>query len=95
MDQSLREMGVGDLSVGKRVKEMGKAFLGRLQVYETVIEVKDAKFKEALIRNVYRGNTNLSEHAERLASYARQIDKTLADTPIKAIMEGEFALHWQ
>ena len=30
MDQSLREMGVGDLSVGKRVKEMGKAFLGRL-----------------------------------------------------------------
>jgi hypothetical protein len=48
-----------------------------------------------LIRNVYRGNTNLSEHAERLASYARQIDKTLADTPIKAIMEGEFALHWQ
>ena len=95
MDQSLREMGVGDLSVGKRVKEMGKAFLGRLQVYETVIEVKDAKLKEALIRNVYRGNTNLSEHAERLASYARQIDKTLADTPIKAIMEGEFALHWQ
>ena len=84
-----------DLAVGKRVKEMGKAFLGRLQVYETVIEVKDAKLKEALIRNVYRGNTNLSEHAERLASYARQIDKTLADTPIKAIMEGEFALQWQ
>ena len=24
MDQSLREMGVGDLSVGKRVKDMGK-----------------------------------------------------------------------
>ena len=47
MDQSLREMGVGDLSVGKRVKEMGKAFLGRLQVYESVIEVKDTKPKPA------------------------------------------------
>ena len=95
MDQSLREMGVGDLSVGKRVKEMGKAFLGRLQVYESVIEVKDAKLQEALIRNVYRGNTNFSEYAERLANYARQIDKQLADMPIKSIMEGEFALLWQ
>ena len=41
MDQSLREMGVGDLSVGNRVKEMGKAFLGRLQVYESAIDAKD------------------------------------------------------
>ena len=74
---------------------MGKAFLGRLQVYESVIEVKDTKLQEALMRNVYRGNTDFSEYAERLASYARQIDENLADTPIKAIMEGEFALHWQ
>ena len=95
MDQSLREMGVGDLSVGKRVKEMGKAFLGRLQAYESVIEVKDAKLQEALIRNVYRGNRDFSEYAERLANYARQIDKQLADMPIKSIMEGEFALLWQ
>ena len=95
MDQSLREMGVGDLSVGNRVKEMGKAFLGRLQVYESVIDAKDDKLQEALIRNVYRGNTDFSEYAERLASYARQIDKQLADTPIKSIMEGEFVLLWQ
>ena len=29
MDRSLREMGVGDLGVGRRVKAMGKAFYGR------------------------------------------------------------------
>lgn len=30
LDQSLREIGVSDMSVGKKVKQMGKAFYGRL-----------------------------------------------------------------
>ena len=93
MDQSLREMGVGDLSVGNRVKEMGKAFLGRLQVYESVIDAKDDKLQEALIRNVYRGNAGCLEYADKLACYTRQIDKKLANIPINEIMEGKFTLH--
>ena len=92
MDQSLREMGVGDLSVGNRVKEMGKAFLGRLQVYESVIDAKDDKLQEALIRNVYRGNVGCSEYADKLACYTRQIDKKLANIPINEIMEGKVTL---
>ena len=93
MDQSLREMGVGDLSVGNRVKEMGKAFLGRLQVYESVIDAKDDKLQEALIRNVYRGNVGCSEYADKLACYTRQIDKKLANITINEIMEGKITLH--
>ena len=93
MDQSLREMGVGDLSVGNRVKEMGKAFLGRLQVYESVIDSKDDKLHEALIRNVYRGNVDCSEYADKLAGYTRQIDKKLANISINAIIEGKVTLH--
>ena len=93
MDQSLREMGVGDLSVGNRVKEMGKAFLGRLRVYESVMDAKDDKLQEALIRNVYRGNVGCSEYADKLAFYTRQIDKKLANTPINEIMEGKITLH--
>ena len=92
MDQSLREMGVGDLSVGNRVKEMGKAFLGRLQVYESVIDAEDDKLQEALIRNVYRGNVGCSGYADKLACYTRQIDKKLANISINEIMEGKVTL---
>jgi cytochrome b pre-mRNA-processing protein 3 len=93
MDQSLREMGVGDLSVGNRVKEMGKALLGRLQAYESVIDAEDDRLQEALIRNVYRGNIELSEYADKLANYTRQIDKKLANISINAIIEGKVTLH--
>ena len=41
MDRSLREMGAGDLGVGKRVKAMATAFYGRLSAYEKAIENED------------------------------------------------------
>ena len=34
MDRSLRELGVGDLSVGRHIKKMAKAFYGRATAYE-------------------------------------------------------------
>ena len=45
MDQSLREMGVGDLSVGKRVKDMGKALLGRIEAYDKALVLNIAILK--------------------------------------------------
>ena len=38
MDRSLREMGAGDLGVGKRVKRMAEAFMGRLRAYEEALD---------------------------------------------------------
>src|ERR1700686_992947 len=34
MDHNLREMGVGDLTVPKKMQKLGEAFYGRLEVYE-------------------------------------------------------------
>ena len=42
MDQDLREMGVGDLAVGKRVKGMAMAFYGRLAAYGAALRDDDA-----------------------------------------------------
>ncbi|QNT68094.1 ubiquinol-cytochrome C chaperone family protein [Defluviicoccus vanus] len=54
-DESLREMGVGDLRVGKVVKGMARAFYGRLGSYGTCLDQSDqAGLGEALRRNVYR-----------------------------------------
>jgi cytochrome b pre-mRNA-processing protein 3 len=56
MDVNLREMGVGDLSVGKRVRAMWEAFHGRAHVYAAALAGSDMDaLQAALARNVWRG----------------------------------------
>ena len=56
MDVNLREMGVGDMSVGKRVRGRWEAFHGRALAYEAALDSADpATLAEALARNVWRG----------------------------------------
>ena len=54
MDRSLRELGVGDMSVGRKVKTMAKALYGRIAAYEPGL-ADAAQMDEALARNLYRG----------------------------------------
>ena len=53
MDASLREMGAGDLGVGRRVKQMAQAFYGRVAAYEQGLAGPEERLIEALRRNVY------------------------------------------
>jgi len=57
MDRSLREMGAGDLGVGKRVQRMAEGFMGRLESYEAALDGLPSNGEEelraALLRNVY------------------------------------------
>lgn len=56
MDINLRELGVGDLTVGKRVRAMWEAFHGRALAYEAALDAGDgAALAAALARNVWRG----------------------------------------
>jgi cytochrome b pre-mRNA-processing protein 3 len=52
-DRSLREMGTGDLSVGREVKRMASAFYGRIAAYEDGLAQGDAVLSGALRRNLY------------------------------------------
>ncbi len=57
MDRSLREMGAGDLGVGKRVKRMAEGFMGRLAAYEAALDAVPARGSDELAavlrRNVF------------------------------------------
>ncbi len=56
MDVTLREMGVGDLSVGRKVKAMWEAFHGRSIAYAAALTSSDeAALAAAIARNVWRG----------------------------------------
>lgn len=69
MDRSLREMGIGDLVVPKRIRRMGEAFYGRAGRYEPALEARDeAALAEGLAANVF--GTGRDENALRLARYA-------------------------
>lgn len=59
MDRSLREMGVGDLSVGKKVRKMAEAFYGRVKAYAAAL-ANGAGLEEALRRNFHPDNENAS-----------------------------------
>lgn len=52
LDAALRELGVGDTGVPRRIKSMAEALYGRIEAYEQALESKDA-VHAALRRNVF------------------------------------------
>jgi cytochrome b pre-mRNA-processing protein 3 len=70
MDQSLREMGVGDMGVSKRIKAMSKAAYGRLEAY-TAAYASDDLLAETIKRNIYREAEIPPAQLQKLVSYAR------------------------
>ena len=56
MDFTLRELGVGDMSIGKRMRDMWEALHGRAIAYEAPLATADVEaLGAALARNVWRG----------------------------------------
>jgi cytochrome b pre-mRNA-processing protein 3 len=88
MDINLREMGVGDLSVGKRVRAMWEAFHGRARAYEAALAGGDAAgLAQSLARNVWRGAAPMGA-AESLARVALAETRHLAAQPEAALAAG-------
>jgi cytochrome b pre-mRNA-processing protein 3 len=83
MDASLREMGVGDIVVPKRMKKIAAAFYGRAQAYDKPLDASDeAGLAEALARNAYGSEAP----AVPLARYALAADRGLRDLDLKALL---------
>lgn len=89
MDRSLREMGVGDMGIGRKVRGMGRAFIGRVKAYEEALEEGGAALEEALTRNLYRSAPPAPEALVAMAGYVRRENAALRSFPIAALMAGE------
>jgi cytochrome b pre-mRNA-processing protein 3 len=93
MDQALREMGVGDLSVGRRVRSMWEAFHGRSRAYEAALTSPDnAALPIALARNVWRGRPPPDGAANALAQLVRAQLCCLANQDPSRLAAGEARL---
>lgn len=91
MDASLREMGVGDLAVPKRIKKMVSAFFGRIQAYDTALDGGDgAALAAAIGRNLLAGvGTEVEESA--LAGYTLRAVDWLKAIPERDLLAGEIS----
>ena len=88
MDRSLREMGVGDYSVGKRLKQMLGAFYGRAAAYEAGLDADDAVLAAAVSRNIFREEGSDEAACRAFATYIRQQVDRLERQPTGELLAG-------
>lgn len=87
LDHSLREQGVGDLGVPKRIRKMAKSFYGRVFAYENGL--KDDTLAAALYRNVYDGGSVAEQSPAALARYAEMQYNHILKQSAQDLMQGK------
>ena len=90
LDVNLRELGVGDMGMGRRIRKLAESFYGRIAAYDSGLDSDDDELlKSAIDRNLYM-NTPVSEKILGLmAEYVRREDDSLAQQQVSALMEGQ------
>ena len=98
MDQAMRESGVGDLGVGKRIRKMAQAYYGRAAAYDTALgkaAPSDRKHKDALIevlsRNLYPEDESAANTARLgvLADEVFVLEEKLQSRAVDDILAGQ------
>lgn len=90
-DRSLREMGTGDLSVGREVKRMAEAFYGRIAAYEEGLAADDAMLQPALARNLFGTAPPTPARLAAMAGYVRREAAGLDRQDTAALLAGRLA----
>jgi cytochrome b pre-mRNA-processing protein 3 len=88
MDDNLRELGVSDLKVPKRMQAFGEAFYGRTAAYDMALTEGREAFAQALCKNVLNGEN--IEKARLLAAYADSVMAALDRQDEAALVSGAF-----
>lgn len=89
LDDALREMGVGDLSLAKKIRKLGEALLGRTKAYvEALTPEPDAEALTGIVaRNVFADEA-AAERAGPVVDYILRAHGALVAQPLKQILEG-------
>lgn len=91
LDEALREMGVGDLSVGRKMRKLGEAFYGRCKSYEGALAaLPDEAPLQALIARTVYAEADASA-APRLVAYVLAQRAALAALPLERLLGGDVA----
>ncbi|MEK9661005.1 MAG: ubiquinol-cytochrome C chaperone family protein [Alphaproteobacteria bacterium] len=92
IDVALRELGIGDMGIGKRVKSLARNLYGRIAAYDAGLDSDDGALREALARNVYAtAETPRDAQLAALAGYMRREDTNLRTQDDAALLAGRVA----
>ena len=88
LDDALRDMGVGDLSVGKKMRRLGEAFYGRVKNYEEAMAAlpDQAPLEAVLARTVLMGQV---DRAGPFVDYAVAAMQALDRQPLDDLLQGD------
>ena len=89
LDHGLRELAVGDLSVGKTMRKLGEAFYGRGKALDDAFgKLPDRSELEALLTRTALAGAAEAD-AGPLANYVLAQREALAATPVERLLAGE------
>lgn len=89
LDDTMREQGVGDLSVAKKMKALGRVVYARIKGWDEILasDATPEVVSDYLLRTVYAGEDPLSaENAGKLADY---VDKALKTLSLSDLIHGK------
>jgi cytochrome b pre-mRNA-processing protein 3 len=93
LDHSMRELGIGDNGVPKRMKKLAGMFYGRLDSYARALESGDIDALEgALRRNIHPENTDEALSMRLLADYMMKAENALKTVPESVLANGDVSL---
>ena len=84
MDGTMREVGFGDLVVGKRVGGIMGMLGGRLGAY------RDGDRREAVVRNVYRDAPPSDQAVNELVLLSQTLETRIAAVPMADLLKGSW-----
>ena len=88
--ENLREMGVGDLSVGKHMKKLASHYFGRIGAYEGGLEGDEDILRKALSRNLYATTDPAPHQVDAMAKYVLESVSALQLQPHSSFADGAF-----
>jgi len=86
MDGQLREIGMGDVVVGKHMGKMMGMLGGRLGAYRTGLA--EGSLAPALVRNLYRGQTPGAAALAHVEAMLLRLRDSLAALPVDRVIAG-------
>ena len=90
LDHSMRELGIGDQGVPKRMKKLASMFYGRVESYGNALDASDGKALDAaLLRNFHPENPTGMLSMQRLADYMMEAEQLLTNVPGDVLERGE------
>jgi len=89
MDKNLRQIGVSDIRIAKKMKPLLAAFYGRAKIYEQALAGEDSALSQALARNIYGGAAFSPESLNTLTAYVRQARQMLATENTEVLLAGK------